>query len=362
MTELQQRSRPTNAVARAKFEAIEDWDRWATAEINKGHYIRGFGAWTAKQLAKAAPESWPELALDVASLGSGGLASKGGRLIAGRLGARPGASVLFKAARFWGTPEASYFVRSPMKAQKLIRSAAREADRERTEAQSLPRSTPAYYETHPTLGRPKLNVPTVPLASQLREPSKKPAVRHLRDAPRSVTQMYFALPDDVRAQVNAESDRILEQRTGVASKLSLKPKDSALRQQWWGIANEVMMARAEADRFHQPPISKNLEHEIMQKGVYVPGVWGMEIPGKRSRPGFDINKIQQPKLSPSAEQEIMSKGIYVPGVWGMEIRRSRPAPGRPRAGTSPLPRSRPVTNIDSYLAQMRAMIKAGPVR
>jgi hypothetical protein len=59
--------------------------------------------------------------------------------------------------------------------------------------------------------------------------------------------------------------------------------------------------------------------EIMNKGVYVPGIWGTE--GNRSRP-FNINRIQQPSLSNSTMQEIMRKGVYVPGVWGMEINRS----------------------------------------
>ena len=66
------RSRP-NAVARAKYEAIDYWDRKARAQIRKDNYGLAFGAWTMKQLAKLHSESWGGLALDVATLGTGGL-------------------------------------------------------------------------------------------------------------------------------------------------------------------------------------------------------------------------------------------------------------------------------------------------
>ncbi len=71
-----ERSRP-NWVAQKKYEAIEYWDQEARQRIREGKYVRGFGNWSMKQLAKAHSESWAGLALDIASLGSGGLLVKG---------------------------------------------------------------------------------------------------------------------------------------------------------------------------------------------------------------------------------------------------------------------------------------------
>ena len=76
-----ERSRP-NWVAQKKHEAIDYWDREAQARIKEGKYLRGFGNWTMKQLAKAHAESWGGLALDVASLGTGGLMVKGAQATA----------------------------------------------------------------------------------------------------------------------------------------------------------------------------------------------------------------------------------------------------------------------------------------
>ena len=71
-----ERSRP-NWVAQKKYEALDYWDQEAQARIKEGKYVRAFGNWTMKQLAKAHSESWAGLAFDVASLGSGGLMVKG---------------------------------------------------------------------------------------------------------------------------------------------------------------------------------------------------------------------------------------------------------------------------------------------
>lgn len=60
-----------------KYEAIQFWDREATQRIKEGRYVRAFGNWTMMQLAKAHAESRTGLALDVLSLGSGGLLVKG---------------------------------------------------------------------------------------------------------------------------------------------------------------------------------------------------------------------------------------------------------------------------------------------
>jgi hypothetical protein len=83
---------------------------------------------------------------------------------------------------------------------------------------------------------------------------------------------------------------------------------------------------AKSSTFSQPSLSQRAQREIMNKGVYVPGVWGTEV--ARSQPGHSArpSPLPQPSLSQRSQREIMRKGVYVPGVWGMEINRSRPAP------------------------------------
>jgi hypothetical protein len=71
-----------NAVAKAKQFAIQQWDEIAQRQVRRGNYIRGFGAWTLKQAAKASSESWLGLGFDVASLGTGAIVSGGLKAVA----------------------------------------------------------------------------------------------------------------------------------------------------------------------------------------------------------------------------------------------------------------------------------------
>jgi len=71
-----ERSRP-NWVAQKKYEAIDYWDQEAKQRIKEGKHVRAFGNWAMMQLAKLHAESPAGLALDVASLGTGGLLVKG---------------------------------------------------------------------------------------------------------------------------------------------------------------------------------------------------------------------------------------------------------------------------------------------
>lgn len=71
----------TNKVKQAKLGAIEEWDDVALKHVKRGNYGRGFAAWSAKQLAKAGPESWRGLALDVVGVGGGTLLIKAARAL-----------------------------------------------------------------------------------------------------------------------------------------------------------------------------------------------------------------------------------------------------------------------------------------
>jgi hypothetical protein len=64
-------------VAQKKYEAIDYWDQEARQRIKEGKHVRAFGNWAMMQLAKLHAESPAGLALDVASLGTGGLMVKG---------------------------------------------------------------------------------------------------------------------------------------------------------------------------------------------------------------------------------------------------------------------------------------------
>lgn len=62
---------PDNAIGRLRNGAIAEWDTLAQRHARAGNNYRALGAWSMKQLARAAPESWGGLAVHVALAGSG---------------------------------------------------------------------------------------------------------------------------------------------------------------------------------------------------------------------------------------------------------------------------------------------------
>ena len=71
----------SNKVMDAKKFAVSWWDNRASTAARQGKNFSAFGNWMGKQLAKAGPQSWPGLAVDVVGLGSGALALRGARAL-----------------------------------------------------------------------------------------------------------------------------------------------------------------------------------------------------------------------------------------------------------------------------------------
>ncbi len=286
-----ERSRP-NFVAQKKYEAIEFWDKEAKQRIKEGKYIRAFGNWTMKQLAKAHSESWAGLALDVLSLGSGGLlvktVQKGAQAIRGAKAVQSANTIMEIDRTLKPVREAYGFTRPLAKSSDRVLSSIGNA------AKTIESVSPKFIAPI-TSGGTKIASP-----------------RRLLKAGSLIGR---GTKTELGLKQVKEGNKLNVRPPFQVQTTTTFPPEIIRRSKQYKPAFDI-------DRLRQPTLSKQAQQEIMSKGIYVPGVWGTGV--GRSRPGFDINKLKQPPLSKQLEQEIMRKGVFVPGVWGMEINRSRP--------------------------------------
>jgi len=323
-----ERSQP-NFVAQKKYEAIDYWDKEARQRVRQGKYLRGFGNWMMKQLAKAHSESWAGLALDVLSLGSGGLMVKGvqggARAIKG-LKAIKSANTMMEIDRTLRPVRASYGIFRPLaKTRHQVLEGIGKA------AEKIENIAPKFIKPLKVTGKaivtPRRGLKAISLLG--REVTTEIGLNKRQEGRKT----NIPIPNVTKTQTNMNFPRF--------GGSHVRPYISAF----------------DINRLKQPTLSYQSQQEIMRKGIYVPGVWGLEVGRRKS--GFNINKIHQPPISKPLEQEIMKKGVYVPGVWGMEINHSRPLSSPfNRTWSKTFTKSRP---IDPYsFKPRRSVLEVGP--
>ena len=275
MEEIRSKSSRPDFIGRTTQESIKYWDENAQRAFYKGQYVSGTINWVNLQLAKLGPRSWFQLGV----MAVGGVSSAGAVL--GR------ASLVTRGTVGLGTIVGGKVGQIVVNEAPGVLSALQPSTKISSMVQRHVKNEQDYANTR---SRPDNGTETIP--NKVEEGStSKPAPE--------VGQSVNLKTKSVSKRENLDQVRPDSSKT---------PDSSPGGQS--GLAGPS----------GQPQLSNETMNEIMQKGVFVPGVWGDEV--SRTGSGFDINKIKQPELSERAMNEIMQKGVFVPGVWGDEVSRT----------------------------------------